>query len=140
LLNIPFCRKVLDFAVEEHEGFWHDQCTFYAQHVVCGTRACVAGIANMLSPDVEIVKIEYPAATLMSCKGSLLTYSLSHLPEVDGELQSWDYSAQQLMGLTSKQADALFWESLTNQSAIDRLRRYIEEAEHDEYLKGLLAR
>jgi hypothetical protein len=61
------------------------------------------------------------------------------MPQIGGKVQSWDYSAKRLMGLTAQQAD-LFWNAVSNGSAIDLLRRYIEEAEHDEYLKGLLKR
>ncbi len=106
-LDIPFCRKVLEFAEDEYPDFRHDQATFYTrwlnglsgcQPLQCGTSACMAGIANMLSDRVEIHP--NPDVGLMG--------QVSHLVYRNGNFDTWDHSAMMLMGLGSGQAKALF--------------------------------
>jgi hypothetical protein len=118
-LDIPYCRKVLEFAEDVHEDFRHNQMTFYT-HNECTTSACMGGIACLLAPNVVIKHVR-------GCIG--------RVPVVDGTPESWVPTATKLMGLTEYQAQHLFYDTLQQPypegAACDLLRHYIEAAEKE---------
>lgn len=142
-LNIPFCRKVLEYAEQEQgDDYQFDMAVWYSpyyrmdqntrQQVVCKTTACLAGTAVMLTPEAEVDKVDDRVF-------------------IDGESMEFDVAGAKLMGLTNGQAKHLFYplnyyqnaEDFTrsnggkfnehiNRLALQRLRGYIEQAEKDQ--------
>jgi len=130
MLDIPFCRKVLEFAEIEHSDFKHRQAVFFAKHDAdaatqesweefeyahpCGTVGCLAGIACMLSGELNTVALHRNGLVIM-----------------DVAEPYWVDVGARIMGLTSAQADDLFWE-MDEAVALARLRSYIKEAEKEQ--------
>src|SRR6266404_2411434 len=102
---IPFARKVLEYAQEEHEGYTFDMGVFWATSMSgmsgCNTSACLAGTAVLLDPEVQIVG-GWPRGV--------------QIPE----------RAMQLLGLDIHEAVALFY--TTDTAALSMLQALIEEA------------
>ncbi len=120
-MHVNFSQQVLDFAQKHQEPksrFRHDQDFFYAENE-CGTAACLAGIACMLSSDVEIRNV-----TVDDEDSGYEGFE----PFVNGKQAEWDDEAQRLMGLTPGQANDLFY-TFDNEEAIALLQEYIEDAE-----------
>ena len=138
-MDIPFCRKVLEFASAEHEStdyrfdmnHWFQQGMMVVQthnHQVqtrCETTACLAGTAILLSPDAEVTtSVDYEQ--IVSINGK----------RVDG---SWSFIkvGAQLMGISECLANWLFMpeyyeyegDSELNAQALARLAQMIEDAE-----------
>jgi hypothetical protein len=119
-LDIPFARKVLEFAQAEHTDFTHNQrCVFFTDvddsgHV-CGTTACLAGIATMLAPNVEVIGWVGQQDFMFS---------------VDGRQMGWMQAGAKLMGLSSLQASSLFT-CLEDSQALRILEFYIKKAEEE---------
>lgn len=134
-LDIPFCNKVLEYAEATQPGFLHRQMTFFCtqdanaedrsfwENVLkahnCGTVACLAGVACMLSPSIEMKPMTHH-------QGAVL-----HEPFVDGRMVNWLEAAAEVMGLTEKQAHKLFW-NFDNEIALDMLRDWIKLAEQEQ--------
>jgi hypothetical protein len=94
-LDVPFARKVLEFARQEHDDFKFDMRIWWdtTAHWVddqgvnrCGTAACLAGTAVHLHPDVTINSTD-GITTSFTYQGrewgnvSLLAKELLGLPE-----------------------------------------------------------
>jgi hypothetical protein len=131
-LNIPFCEEVLAFAVKEPRGFVHDQNVFldidedlaieewenapivegYVK-IKCGTKACIAGIAALIHPNVTIGGLDVE-------------------PRYKGRESNYQSIGRRLMGLTEAQSDRLFLDTCSEenaaQAAINLLKHFIEEA------------
>ena len=110
-LDIPFCRKVLEFAKAEHKDFtfnmhyWHAPTQSLYSTTACGTTACLAGTAVHLSPEAEIVDRMEGVGDCCAV-GSSEDYG--RYIEIDGEPYSWSGAGAKLMGLDSTTAFELF--------------------------------
>lgn len=110
---IPFARKVLEYAQQEHDGYTFDMSVFWTTSMSgCHTSACLAGTAVLLDPEVQIIN-GWPR-----CR------SKNNLREGIPE------RAMELMGLNIHEAVALFYTS--NTEALTMLQKLIEEAEKKE--------
>lgn len=139
-MDVPFCRKVLEFASAEHEDsdYRFDMNQWFrltGDPVICETTACLAGTAVMLSPEAEVVSWTQDA------------YAGQHrVVTINGEVvgsptDTFIQAGMALMGLTREEAHQLFMpmnyeqsiDSPTlNRQALDRLAEMIEEAEKAE--------
>ena len=132
-LNIPFCRKVLEYAEHEQgDDYRFDMRYWYVptyrrdlitrQQVICNSTACLAGTAAMLAPEAEIDPVD-------------------DIVVIDNETMEFTAAGAKLMGLTEEQARKLFipteyqdyqWLDQLNELALERLRQYIIQAEQDQ--------
>lgn len=131
-MDIPFARKVLEFAEQNHDDFRYNQSIWYnpnyttysgeiaidtsgeqtamLQSTWCGTSACLAGIACILSPEATI-------------NPERMTVTVNN-----GQPTRFDQAAKELIGLTEDQAFSIF--HVCNEDlALQRLRDAITEAE-----------
>lgn len=127
-VDIPFARKVLEFAQTEHEDFTFDMGCWYAVQTssmlgpTCGTTACLAGTAVHLTPGAEIVHV--------NGQGRMI--------KIDGELYSWTRAGAKLLGLDFYTAASLFSAPATtpqeaNAIGLQRLEELIALAEEAQY-------
>lgn len=118
---VPFARKVLEYAEQEHEDYKFDMGTFWnpiyrnpsgvwQEQLVCGTQACLAGTAVFLDSEVSI-KLGFPY------RGGF---------ELDDE--EIEERGRELLGLSGVEKSQLFYVD-GNEVALSMLRRWIEEAE-----------
>jgi hypothetical protein len=103
-------------------NFQHDQHVFYDVKLMpegaCKTRACLAGIAVLLSPNAGVRGEKYTewAPTIQGC------------PEDDYDEDGWADAAMHLLGLTHVQATEIFF-TMDGLAAIHKLELLIREAE-----------
>jgi hypothetical protein len=117
MLDIPFARKVLDFAKLPPPGFIHDQNVVLRENE-CGTSCCIAGICTLLSPDCVALGDYHPVT------GERLSQSMW---VVNDQVMNWQQTATALLGLSIPKASALFVSD--NENALELLESYIAEAE-----------
>jgi hypothetical protein len=98
----------------------HEQA-YYGQVTDCGTTACLAGHAMLLSG----YTLRRGRCARCCCAGSSAEFLRPNGSVVDYEFRE----ARQLLGLTSEEADELFW-CLNNSEAIDRLEGLIKKYEN----------
>lgn len=124
-LDIPFARKVLDYARQEHDDFNFDMSHWYMRaswigtggQRHCGTAACLAGTAVFLHPEV--------AGQIRHDNLPMFSYQ--------GKIRHPSYLGQELLGLTDEDyldedgSPLIFY--MDNRQALDTLERYITEAE-----------
>lgn len=118
---VPFARKVLEFAEQEHEDYQFDMGTFWgsfwdtinSQRQKCGTAACLAGTAVFMDPEVSVKDGE--------------PYLAGEQLDEDGI----EIRGRELMGLSVIESCDLFYIG-SNGRALAELRRLIEEAEKRE--------
>lgn len=128
MLDIPFARKVLEYAQKEHDDFkfrmagWIDTNAHWLDESGqsrCGTAACLAGTAAWIHPDVTPPTDPW---------GEYFTYQ--------GSARHVSGLGKELLGLTEgKYLDddgdpEVFY--MNDEEALETLGRYITEAEAEE--------
>lgn len=108
--NVELAQQVLE-QIEEHPDTW-DQGYWARETASCGTTHCFAGWAVALAePDAQFA-IDFDGLG-------------TGVIRRDGEPWEIKDAAIDLLGLTSWQADAMFWHSTT----LDELREYVRQLE-----------
>lgn len=116
MANKEACQRVLDWTLAHPEH--HDQRTW-----ACDTTLCMAGTAIMLEHYGETRTRELA----LSGTGTLELSNALAFKHNGG----YGEQAQELLGLTEDQADALFRASLPNDEAVRMLKEIINEEESE---------
>jgi len=110
--------------------FGHDQSCFYEPKImpegVCKTRACLAGITVLLSPNAGVRQIDdqWPSGK----KYTVWAPTIQGQAEDTYNDDEWDDAAEHLLGLTHAQANEIFY-TMDELPAIHKLELLIREAE-----------
>lgn len=116
LLNIPFARKVVEY-IEAHPDE-HEQATFAKRAINgCGTTACIAGHALLLSGEYDLTA-EWDFAG-----------EFDFIQKSTGEIVVASDHAQALLGVDEVQQETLFFTLQDEDEALDFLRELIVDAE-----------
>lgn len=115
MLNIPLARKVIEH-IEAHPEEHRQE--FFAAKLDCGTTACIAGHALLLSG-------EYGLDALGEDE---IEFDF-HRTDGSGDFVLTSEAGQEILGLTDEQRDTLFFDLQDEDEALDYLRGLLVKAE-----------